>query len=137
MITAALLATALLFGGMVLFSFGFAAFLFTALPPETAGPTIRRAFPHFYLFVMGTATLAAILAWPLSLPLSLALAAIAITVLPTRQVLMPAINRATDAGAKSMFKWLHGLSVFITLAHIGLAGWVLSQMPGLARVVSG
>ena len=49
----ALLTTALLFGGMVLYSFGFAAFLFTALPAETAGPTIRRAFPHFYLFVMG------------------------------------------------------------------------------------
>lgn len=137
MITAALLATALLFGGMILYSFGFAAFLFTALPPETAGPTIRRAFPHFYLFVMGTATLAAILAWPLSLTLSLALAAIAVTVVPARQVLMPAINRATDTGARSKFKWLHGLSVLITLAHIGLAGWVLSQLPAIARVSAG
>lgn len=134
MITAALLATALLFGGMILYSFGFAAFLFTALPPEIAGPTIRRAFPHFYLFVMGTAALAALLASPSSLTLSLALAAIAVTVVPTRQVLMPAINRATDAGAKSKFRWLHGLSVLITLVHIGLAGWVLSQMPALARV---
>jgi hypothetical protein len=34
----ALLATALLFGGMVLYSFGFAAFLFSALPAEQAGP---------------------------------------------------------------------------------------------------
>lgn len=137
MITAALLITALLFGGMILYSFGFAAFLFTALPPETAGPTIRRAFPHFYLFVMGTATLAAILTWPLASPLSLALGAITITVLPTRQVLMPAINRATDAGAKSTFKWLHGLSVLITLSHIGITGWVLSQLPGLAIAASG
>ena len=32
MTTIALLTTALLFGGMVLYSFGFAAFLFTALP---------------------------------------------------------------------------------------------------------
>ena len=133
MITVALLATALLFGGMILYSFGFAAFIFTALPPETAGPTIRQAFPHFYLFVMGTATLAAILTWPLSLPLSPALATIAVTVLPTRQMLMPAINRAPDAGAKSKFKWLHGLSVLVTLAHIGISGWVLSQMLGLAR----
>ena len=133
MTTAALLVTALLFGGMILYSFGFAAFLFTALPPETAGPTIRRAFPHFYLFVLGTSTVAAVLAWPLAWPLSLALAAIAVTVLPTRQLLMPAINRATDAGAGSAFKWLHGLSVVITLAHIGIAGWVLSQIPGLGR----
>ena len=60
MTTLALLSTALLFGGMVLYSFGFAAFLFTALPAETAGPTIRRAFPHFYLFVIVGAGLSAV-----------------------------------------------------------------------------
>ena len=59
----ALLSVALLFGGTVLYSFGFAAFLFTALPAETAGPVIRRAFPHFYLFVIGCAALSAALLW--------------------------------------------------------------------------
>lgn len=132
MLTAALLVTALLFGGMVLYSFGFAAFVFSALPMETAGPTIRRAFPHFYIFVIATASVAALLIWPLAPSLSLGLAAIAVTGVPARQVLMPAINRATDTGAKARFKWLHGLSVLITLAHIGLSGWVLSQIPGLA-----
>ena len=132
MLTAALLVTALLFGGMVLYSFGFAAFVFSALPTETAGPTIRRAFPHFYIFVIGAASVAALLIWPLAPSLSLGLAAIAVTGVPARQILMPAINRATDTGAKARFKWLHGLSVLITLAHIGLSGWVLSQIPGLA-----
>ncbi len=132
MLTAALLVTALLFGGMVLYSFGFAAFVFSALPMETAGPTIRRAFPHFYIFVIATASVAALLIWPLAPSLSLALAAIAVTGLPARQILMPAINRATDTGAKARFKWLHGLSVLITLSHIGLSGWVLTQIPGLA-----
>lgn len=126
MTTAALLVTALLFGGMVLYSFGFAAFLFTALPAETAGPTIRRAFPHFYLFVFTTAVLGAALSWPVDRSLSFALAGIGLTVLPTRQLLMPAINRATDTGSKARFKWLHGLSVVITLAHIATAGWILS-----------
>ena len=64
MLTAALHVTALLFGGMMLYSFGFAAFLFTALPADMAGATIRRAFPHFYLFVIGCAGLAAGLTWP-------------------------------------------------------------------------
>ena len=132
MLTAALLVTALLFGGMVLYSFGFAAFVFSALPMETAGPTIRRAFPHFYIFVIATASVAALLIWPFAHSLSLGLAAIALTGLPARQILMPAINRATDTGAKARFKWLHGLSVLITLSHIGLSGWVLSQIPGLA-----
>ncbi|NNU82074.1 DUF4149 domain-containing protein [Halovulum dunhuangense] len=125
MTAAALLATALLFGGMVLYSFGFAAFLFTALPAGTAGPTIRRAFPHFYLFVMATSALAALLRLPGDGVGALLLAVIAATTLPTRQLLMPAINAATDRGAKTRFKWLHGLSVAITLGHIGLAGVVL------------
>ena len=127
MTTAALLATALLFGGMVLYAFGFAAFLFTALPAEVAGPTIRRAFPHFYVFVIATATLAALLVWPTDPFGALLLAAIAVTTLPTRQILMPAINTATDRGLKTRFQWLHGLSVAVTLAHIALAGLVLAR----------
>ncbi len=134
MLTAALLVTALLFGGMVLYSFGFAAFLFSALPAETAGPTIRRAFPHFYLFVMLSAAVAAALLWPYDALSALLLALIAVSTLPTRQILMPAINRATDTGAKARFKWLHGLSVMITLAHIALCGVVLARfvMGGVA-----
>lgn len=122
----ALLVTALLFGGMMLYSFGFAAFLFSALPAATAGPTIRRAFPLFYLFVIACAGAAAALLWGVDRPSALLMAAIAVTTLPTRQWLMPAINRATDAGNKAAFKGLHGLSVLITLAHIGMAGVVLA-----------
>lgn len=127
MTIAALLATALLFGGMVLYSFGFAAFLFTALPAETAGATLRRAFPHFYLFVIASSALAAALIWPSDRLSALVLAVIALSTWPTRQLLMPAINEATDTGAKSRFKWLHGLSVAISLAHIVLAGGVLAR----------
>ena len=54
----AVLSTALLFGGMTLYSFGFAAFLFTALPAKTAAEALRRAFPWFYLFVIATAAVA-------------------------------------------------------------------------------
>ncbi len=128
----ALLVTALLFGGMVLYSFGFAAFLFTALPADLAGPTIRRAFPHFYLFVIVMAIIAAGLVW-FSDPFSAALLAfIAASTIPTRQLLMPAINMATDTGAKTRFKWLHGASVLITLLHIGLCGWVLARFIALS-----
>ena len=130
MLILAVLTTALLFGGMVLYSLGFAAFLFTALPPDVAGPTIRRAFPMFYLFVLGTAIVAAAFAAAIDPLAAGLLAMIAATVLPTRQILMPAINRATDAGAKKRFKALHGLSVIITLIHIALAGYVLALFAG-------
>ena len=44
-LSAAVLMTALLFGGVTLYSFGFAAFLFTMRPAETAGLALRRTFP--------------------------------------------------------------------------------------------
>lgn len=122
-----LLITAMLFGGMIFYSFGFAAFVFTALPPELAGKTLRRAFPLFYLFVLITASVAAAVIWQHDTLAATLLAAIALTTVPTRQFLMPAINLATDNGAKTRFKVLHGLSVVVTLAHIAMAGVVLAR----------
>jgi Domain of unknown function (DUF4149) len=127
MITLALLTTAILFGGMILYSFGFAAFLFSALPMDVARSTIRKAFPHFYAFVIVAALGGAALSATHDTVSAGVLVLIAVTTLPARQVLMPAINRATDSGATSRFKWLHGASVLITLAHIGLTGFVLAR----------
>ncbi len=127
MTTVGLLVTALLFGGMILYSFGFAAFVFTSLPSPVAGQTLRRAFPHFYLFVIGTAAVASAVLWSHDQVSGALLALIAVSTVPTRQILMPAINAATDVGAKTKFKVLHGVSVLITLAHIGMAGFVLAR----------
>jgi len=110
---------------MVLYSFGFAAFIFHVLPSEAAGPIIRRAFPFFYLFVIISSAIPAILIFPFDKIGAVLLLVIAITTLPTRQLLMPAINRATDRGDKSSFKLLHSLSVAVTLTHIFLSAWVL------------
>ena len=122
-----LLTVALLFGGMTLYAFGFAAVLFAALPVDMVRLALRRAFPHFYLFVIVTATLSALLLWPQDRTSATLLGLIALTTLPTRQLLMPAINAATDDGRKARFKWLHGLSVMVTLAHIALSGVVLAS----------
>ena len=124
----AVLSTSLLFGGMTLYSFGFAAFLFTALPAKTAGETLRRAFPWFYAFVIATSAVAASLWWPHNAVFASVMAAVAITTVPVRQLLMPAINRATDTGLRQRFKWLHGLSVLVTLGHIAATGWLLANL---------
>lgn len=125
-ISLAVLSTALLFGGMTLYSFGFAAFVFSALPPATASATLRKAFPWFYAFVIATATIAALFWWPNDRRAAGIMAVVAVTTLLVQQVLMPAINRATDAGQRQRFKWLHGLSVLVTLAHIAASGWLLA-----------
>ncbi|MET1411194.1 DUF4149 domain-containing protein [Roseibium sp. HPY-6] len=125
--TVALLVSALLFGGMVLYAFGFAAFVFSALPPEVASPTIRRAFPFFYLFVFFASAIAAICLALINAVSAGILAAIALSTVPTRQILMPAINHASDANNKARFKLLHSLSVIVTLAHIAAAAYVLTR----------
>lgn len=122
-----LLLVALLFGGMTLYAFGFAAVLFAALPVDMVRLTLRRTFPHFYLFVIVTAALAALLLWPQDRTSATLLGLIALSTLPTRQLLMPAINAATDDRRKARFKWLHGLSVLISLAHIAVSGVVLAR----------
>ncbi len=128
----ALLVTAWLFGGMLLFAASFAAFLFKVMPVTEARVLIRKAFPPFYLFVIGAAVLAALLMLLTGedRPSVVILALIAVTTVPTRQGLMPAINRATDRGDRRQFALLHGVSVLITLVHIAAAGTVLVRLAG-------
>lgn len=130
MVQTALLATALLFGGMVLYAFSFAAFIFSTLPAASAGALIRQAFPWFYLFVLATSAFAAAIAASGDPVSSGILVAIAVTTIFARQVLMPAINRATDSGAKRRFQVLHTASVLITIAHIVGAGFVILRLAG-------
>ena len=126
--TARLLMTAFLFGGMLFFSAGFAAFLFKYLPPEDARMLIRKAFPPFYLFVIGTSGGVMATSWSTDAFSAAWMAFIMLTTLAARQMLMPAINRATDSGQRKRFQWLHGFSVFLTLGHIVLAAVILVRM---------
>lgn len=125
-----LLVTAFLFGGMLLFAGGFTAFLFKALPENEARSLIRKAFPYFYLFVITVSLLAAALAALSDLISASTLALIGLTTVPTRQILMPAINAATDSGDWMRFVFLHGASVVITLLHIVASAAVLVRYSG-------
>jgi len=125
-----LLTSSLLFGGMLFFSASFAAFLLKSLPPAMARTLIREAFPSFYLFVIITSLIAALLALKSSLLSASILVLITLSTIPTRQILMPAINAATDAKLKQRFIMLHGLSVVITLAHIIAVGFVIIDLAG-------
>tara|TARA_E500000331_G_C17082997_1_gene637751 strand:- start:115 stop:531 length:417 start_codon:yes stop_codon:yes gene_type:complete len=125
--TISLFFTALLFGGMCLYSFGFAAFVFTSLPTDLAGQTIRRAFPHFYIFVLLASTISAVLVFFRDPQAAAVLGVVALVTVPTRQILMPAINDATDNGKRRIFAVLHGLSVGVTLMQIVATAYVLAR----------
>ncbi|WP_424968093.1 MULTISPECIES: DUF4149 domain-containing protein [unclassified Dinoroseobacter] len=121
----ALLLSATLLGGMVFYSFGFAPVLFAQLPMERVRPLLRGTFPYYYLAVIGLSALTALAAWFVS-PLAAGLfAAIALSTVYARQILMAQINAATDRGDKKAFGRLHGASVVIQLIQIGLAGWAV------------
>ena len=122
---AAILLVAGLFGGMLLFSAGFAAFLFKHLPPADTRVLIRKAFPPFYVFVIFSAGFAMALFWSADSSNAGLMAFIVFSTLGGRQLLMPAINRATDLGLRRRFVWLHGFSVVLSLSHIVIAAVVL------------
>ncbi len=127
----ALFATALLLGGMVFFAVAIAPLVFTRLPPEWSGRFIRQVFPVYYLWLLGTAAVAALARIPGRPADALAMAAVAALTLWLRQALMPRINRLSDAAqageatAKPRFNRAHRLSVLLNLLQMVVAAVVL------------
>lgn len=120
-----LLLSAVLFGGMTFFSFGFAPVLFKQLPMAQVRPLLRGTFPYYYSVVIMLSALCAAAAFLNSGIAAALLAVICLSTVYARQILMPQINAATDRDDEAAFKWVHGLSVVIQLAQLGLAGWAL------------
>jgi len=124
----ALLLSALLFGGMTFFSAGFAPVLFAQLPEDRARPLLRGTFPYYHLSVIFLSLLAAVAATLVDAQAALLLAAICVTTIYARQVLMGQINAATDRGDGRAFGRLHGASVVLQLGQIAVAGWALVRL---------
>lgn len=125
---AAHLTTAFLFGGTLLYSSAFAAFLFKTLPPDEAGALLRRAFKSFYVWLIAIASLAAALLVNIDPVACAILAIVAVSTIPLRQQLMPAINRASDAGERKQFNRLHLFSVVAGLIQIAAMAYVLLRV---------
>ena len=132
----ALLSLALLLGGMVFFAAVVAPLVFTRLPPEWAGRFIRQLFPRYYLWLIGTAGLAALALAPSRPADALAMALIAALTVWLRQGLMPRINQlsdaaqAGDAAAKPRFDRAHRLSVLLNMAQLVAVAVVLLRGAG-------
>lgn len=131
---AAVLATALLLGGMVFFAVAVAPLVFARLPAGQSGPFIRQVFPVYYLYVGGTAAAAAVALLAVRPADAAAMAAVAGATWWLRQVLMARINadsdlaQATgDPAAKARFDRGHRLSVAVNLAQMAVAAVVLAR----------
>ncbi len=128
----ALLAQALLFGGMIFFAAVVAPLVFRKLPPDQSGPFIRAVFPVYYLYVFITAALAALTIG--ERPQALVLLGVALVTLWLRQVLTPGINRLSDraqkgdVAAQKRFGRAHRVSVLINLVQMLAAGGILVHL---------
>ena len=127
----ALLAAALLLGGMGFFAAVLAPLIFAALPADAAGRFVRRVFPAYYLWIIASAGVGALALLPLRLPDALGLGLVAASTVWLRQGLMPRINalsdaaQAGDAAAKAGFARAHQLSVLVNVAQMLVALVVL------------
>ena len=126
----ALILTSALFGGMILFSFGFAPFVFKYLKPDAAGVLIRNAFPWYYRYVLIISALAAAAWITVDMLNAQILLGVALIGMIATFVLMPKINEARDEGPKKarMFKALHMVSVGLNFGQLGLCVWVLLRV---------
>ena len=129
--TVALLATALLLGGMVYFAAGLAPVVFAHLPAEVSGPFIRRVFPVYYLYVVATAGVAGLALLAVRRPDAVAMLAVAAVTVWLRQDLMRRINRWSDAArggdaaARVKFDRGHRVSVLVNVLQMVVAAGVL------------
>lgn len=120
------IASSLAFGGMVFFSIVVAPAVFTKLDEDNAAKLIRGIFPWYYLYVIITAGLAALMMLTIIPWAAAGLAVTALGAFISRQGLMPRINGARDQArdgdteAEARFEKLHKLSVQIN--GFGLAG---------------
>ena len=128
----ALLAIALLFGGMVFFAALVAPLVFRVLPGEPGSRLIRAIFPRYDLWVAACAGAAAVALFPLSKPDAGVMAVVAGLAIWLRQALLPRINLLSDragggdAEARRGFARLHRLSAAANLLQMIAAAAVLA-----------
>jgi hypothetical protein len=131
--TVALLATALLLGGMVHFGAGLAPVVFAHLPGNVSGPFIRKVFPVYYLYVLATSVVAGLALLFVRWPDAVAMLLVAAVTVWLRQGLMWQINRwsdaaqAGDAKARERFNRGHRGSVIVNVVQMVVAAVVLAR----------
>lgn len=111
-------------GAVVFQSALVAPVVFSTLDAGGARDVLRTLFPRFFL--LGVGCLATALVAALLLPaasgraLPIGILATALAMIVAARLLVPAINRARDAGdaGRKRFGRLHGLSVLLTLASL-------------------
>lgn len=135
----AVVAVALVLGGMVFFAAFMTPLVFAKLPRETAGAFLAQVFPVYYQVMAVAAALAVLFAGmaDLAQPIganTVLLALVALGFVGARYALLPRIERqragrqAGEPAAMRAFAQLHRRSVFLNLAQMIAVAVVLVRM---------
>jgi hypothetical protein len=119
----ALLIAASILGVMLFVSLVVLPVAFAKLPPNLAGVYVRKLFPIYQIVLFLASQLAGLLAYT---PHLKPIAFISGLIFALHFVfLTPAINKASDMGNNTRFKFLHRLSVLLHLIVIAIYGFAL------------
>ena len=104
-------------GIIILQTMVFAPTIFKTLEMEPAGKLLRALFPKFFrlLTVLGILTMVSLFMAEDTCWVGYLLGSLTVACPILCALLVPATNRATDAGDKGRFKFLHTVSVVLTL----------------------
>ncbi|MDA0239074.1 MAG: DUF4149 domain-containing protein [Proteobacteria bacterium] len=109
-----LIVTALLFGGMTSFAFFFTPMVFRYTEREDAAEFLRRVFPIYDRLGSFVAIAAALPLFPGRYSIEVGtLLAVAASFLFAARVILPAVNKAREAGDDRRFKIWHKISVIL------------------------
>lgn len=112
-------------GIMLFFTIAVAPTVFKVLPQEWTSKYLRAFFPKYYVFL---GVLTGIAAFLIESPVGrYLLITCTLLFVVSLFVLMPAINRASDAGNKKYFGLLHGASVLINIIQFGIFVYILIE----------
>ena len=102
------------------------------LEPPFNGQVLRSLWPKFFLLLVGVGavfTLTNFLSEPRHFFLNVLFGVFVVGLPLLAYLLIPATNRARDAGDARLFNWLHRMSVILTvlllLSYIAAAVWTL------------
>ena len=117
---------------MVMFLAVVAPTVFKVLSQKAAGAYLRKLFPRMFMFGFITSSCAALAAmFDNHSPNAIISALIAVGFLGNAFILTPQINKYRDAlldgdaAAKTMFGWLHFISVAVFLVQLLASGYIV------------
>ena len=90
--------------------------VFKVLDEQNASKFLRKIFPRYYLLLFLITLLALLISYLFFTKFDMFLALVASAFALLGYLIIPLTNVAKDRGWDSLFKWLHNLSVFNTIA---------------------